>query len=180
MTVGLLSVSDALPSEAPVGVVAREGIEDAVALAAIAGVSAEDDGVTADGLTTAAVAIDSLLPPDVTDVAAAVVMRALETPVRVVDEIARSPAGCDARVGAADSFRGRSLFVRDDFEALTDDDFFALEAASDGPLCEGDDAEGTDAFFAVALPVRVSAAMAVCDTTIATRSTRVLFICASI
>ena len=88
-TVGLFSVSDALPSAAPVGVVAREGIADAVALATIAGVSAEDDDDTADGFTTAAVAIDSLLPPEVTEVVTAVVMRALETPVGYVDEIAR-------------------------------------------------------------------------------------------
>ena len=126
MTVELLSVLDALPSEAPVGVVAREGIADAVALAAIAGVSAEVEDDTADGFTTAAVAIDSVLPPEVTEVAAAVVMRALESPVGYVDEIARSLAGCDARVGAADSFRGRSFFVLDDFEALTPGDFFAV------------------------------------------------------
>lgn len=176
MTAGLLSVSDALRSDVPVGVVARAGIADAVALAAIAGVSAEEDDDTADGFTTAAVAIDSLLPPEVTEVVAAVVMRTLDTPVGYVDEIARALAGCDASVGAADSFRGRSFFVLDDFEALTADDFFAEEAKPDGPLDDGEDADGTDPFSAVALLPRVSTAMAVCDAAIASRRTRVLFI----
>ena len=81
MRTGFLAGSDALRSDATVGVVAREGIADAVALAAISGVSAEDDDDTADGFTTAAVAIDSLLPPVVTEVVAAVVMLVLETPV---------------------------------------------------------------------------------------------------
>ena len=96
-----------------------------------------------------------------------------------MDEITRPLAGCDARVGAAESFRGRIFFALETLEPLTAGNFFAAEATPDGPLCDGEDAKGTDAFSVLAVLLRVSAAMAVCVAQIASSRTRVLFICAS-